>query len=173
VPLVHPELGLVDIDEGLAPLITEMWAAEIDTLDCCQDVEESLAELTGQLPHLLERPAGRAQIGFHSLDDVRLFYEALANAGPRDDFYVRMVHWVAPGAWQLKAQVPCDVAVEDAMEAAVEPGQSRFEVSGWVWLAFPCTDIDEMLRRMVGHNAGRRNVAGPVDWSSVELDSGI
>lgn len=167
--LLHPELGEVDVDEGLAPLIREMWIAGVRTVDCCEDVAESLAELAVHLPHLLDRKSGHAQIGLASALDVCVFFEALANVGPRDDFYVRMVHWAAPDAWELGVAV-CDVAVEDAAEDEVTPGVSVFEMVASVALSFPCGDIPEMLRRMCDHNAGRRAPPGEVDFSSIEVD---
>lgn len=172
---MHPTVELeyqgetVEIDEDLAPLISEIWKAGIDTTDACQDVGEAVSQLVEHLPHtkaLSERSLGRASIGFASEVDLCKFYDALANSGPRDAFYVRMMHWAAPDAWEVKSQVVDDYDDEETKT----PQRSLFYISEKVTAEFPRTDIPEILRRMRSFNAGELPEPGPIDWSSVQVN---
>lgn len=162
--LTAPDGLAVEIDELLAPMLQQVWRAGIETVSCCQSAGE-LGGLEAHFPHLAERNAyhsGYAYIDFPGPDDAAAFLTAVANGGPRDAFYVRMVHWVAPGAWRTSVQVQ-DLADEDDEDAP-----SVFEL-GTVKVSFPLPDVDEIAARLARHNAGEPPVTGPTDWSTVEV----
>jgi hypothetical protein len=170
---LHPTVRLtdrdgepVDIDADLAELISELWRQNIATVACCQDVGERMADLSGNWSHVLpviERERGRAHVDFRSHGDLFAFLNAVANAGPRDAFYVRMVHFAAPGAWTITAPIT-DYSAQDDL-----PTRSDFDFDGSGGVSFPRTDLDEILRRLRIHAAGQSPPPGPIDWSSVEI----
>ena len=171
----HPVVRLsrddevIEVDEELAPFIEQLWTAGIDTVSSCQDVGEALADLIKIRPHLDRRLLGRASIDFASPDGMLDFFEAVANSGPRDDLYVRMVHWAAPDAWNVRWQ-PEDFGVEDTMHAGGVHPPSQFSFSPWVHLEFPRSDIPELTRRMHVFNDGSLPAPGEIDWSNIEID---
>lgn len=146
-----------DVDEYLAPLVLEMWRAGIETVGSCQDGGDSLRDLVERLPALeayARNSVGRAYLQFGDPAPLCEFFEALANAGPRDGFYERMTHWAATDAWRAS------VSMVDALADEDEPdwtGRSHFYPST-LHLEFPTCDIHEMTRRMTAHNMG---LAGP------------
>jgi hypothetical protein len=151
------------IDERLAPVIEECWRNGFKTSASCQDVGESLADLAEELPHMsgyVEARTARAMIEF-AVDDGLRFLDAVANAGPRDDFYVRMSHWTAPGAWTHEA-IALDVGT-----MCDERRPSCFQLLVLL-VQFPASDIPEVLRRLRNHRAGRIVPPAPVDWTTVE-----
>ncbi|MFN2588772.1 MAG: hypothetical protein ABR613_11745 [Actinomycetota bacterium] len=171
----HPTVELehhgetVEIDEELAPLITEIWAAGIDTITSCQDVGEALADLIKIRPHLDRDLQGRAAIDFVSPDGLLDFFEAIANSGPRGALYVRMVHWAAPDAWYVRWQ-PDDLGIEETRDDGGVQPSSQFGLSPWVHLEFPRSDVPELTRRMKVFNSGELPPLGEIDWSTIEID---
>ncbi len=169
VTVDNPFLGPVDIDEMLAPVIAELWQAGIGTTSCCQDKGAAPDEVLTHFPHLAARnelDAGRAYINFEDAHETSAFLDAVGRSGPRDAFYVRMLNWVAPGAWTMTIQF------EDHGQEADEEGgstPSRFRPTV-VQVAFPHSDIPEIVERLKRHNRNEVWPLGPVDWSTVEIE---
>ena len=79
-----------DIDEMLAPLVEALWRNGFQTFTSCQDAGESNADWVDLLPHMaayVESRKGWAFIDLPMQDGLR-FLTAVAQAGPRDAFYV-------------------------------------------------------------------------------------
>jgi hypothetical protein len=150
-----------DVDHMLAPVIEAAWRNGIHTLTSCQDAGESNADWVQTLPHMAGYVAthkGWAFIDF-TIDNGLAFLDAVARAGARDAFYVRMVHWAAPDAWRINVR-PHDAAMID------ETAPSKF----WLRLmqvAFPQCDIPEIARRLNDHATGHVVEPAPTDWSTV------
>ncbi|WP_327388927.1 hypothetical protein [Streptomyces sp. NBC_01207] len=93
------------------------------------------------------------------VDSGLSFLSAVANAGARDAFYVRMTHWAAPDAWDVKIK-PMDAAMfqgDQPSDFALRPLQ----------VSFPAYDLPELTRRLREHIAGRTVPPAPADWSTV------
>ncbi len=139
-----------EVDVELAPLVLEVWRSGIETIHSCQDVGENIAGLVAELPHLepvAEREEGRASIGFADVAGLLAFHDALANAGPRDAFYERILHWATPDAWQ------CVIGLQ-------ERGLSRLAAASFQ-VRFPRSDIEEATERLRLHNRADTMVAEP------------
>jgi hypothetical protein len=140
-----------------------LWASGFETISSCQDAAEDLESFAISKPHMrreVEYLRGYSYVDFDVKSGLASL-DAIANAGPRDAFYVRMVHWAAPGAWQVSIR-PDDVAADD------ETLPSRFGF--WMLkVAFPKTDLDEIIRRLTARRRGYVARPGPVDWTSVEI----
>jgi hypothetical protein len=93
------------------------------------------------------------------IDDGLTFLTALAQAGPRNAFYLRMTHWAAPDSWHVSAR-PMDVATFD------ERATSRFRLQ-LLLVRFPNYDRAEILRRLSAYAAGNLVAPAPVDRSSM------
>ncbi|MGW5421965.1 hypothetical protein [Streptomyces sp. NPDC003943] len=149
------------IDEQLAPTIQAIWECGFDTFTCCQDLAESNATWPEKLPHMaewVESRRGWMLIDF-PVDSGLAFLSAVANAGQRNAFYVRMTHWAAPGAWDVKIK-PMDAAIfKDELP-------SRFELR-LLQVSFPASDLPELTQRLHDHIAGRSVPPAPADWSTV------
>lgn len=153
----------------MADLLTEVWRAGIETVSCCEDAGDASEVLISAFPHLTDRQdylTGRCYVDFPGDAEAANFLNAVADAGSRDAFYVRMVHWAAPGAWFTTLSFD-DKAMGD--DDTIE--QSSDFVPSLVQTAFPQTDIPEIVARLRRHNAGSPPVLGDVDWRSVEIDS--
>jgi hypothetical protein len=150
-----------DIDEELASIIEVTWRLGLRTWTCCQNAGETNADWADDLPHMA--PIVAAQLGWAYIDfpltDGVGFLTALAQAGPRDAFYLRMNHWAAPDAWQVSAK-PQDVALFD------ETLESSFKYN-LLLVRFPASDRHEILRRLTAYEAGHRVGASPIDRSSI------
>jgi hypothetical protein len=161
--LTDPQGASIEIDTELVPLIERLWRLGLETISCCQNGGEAMQPLVRLAPHLdaeAARRLGCAYVDF-TVDSGLRFLTAIANSGPRNDFYVRMVHWAAPGAWHVAVR-PEDVATDD------ETQPSEFDL----WLlqvAFPRTDLDEILRRLDEFENGKVLHPSPIDWSSIEI----
>jgi len=164
---VHPVRSVrvgdrcADIDQMLAPLVEALWRNGFETLTCCQDAGESNADWVDLLPHMAEyvrRRKGWAFIDF-PIGDGLGFLTAIAQAGPRDAFYVRMTHWAAPDAWDVNIK-PMDAAMFD------EAMPSNFTVR-LLQVCFPGSDLPEILRRLERYEAGELVAPAPTDWTSV------
>jgi hypothetical protein len=150
-----------EIDELLAPVIEAAWRNGIETLTSCQDAGESNVSWIRKLPHMadyVERHRGWAFIDF-TVGAGLAFLDAVARAGARDAFYVRMVHWAAPDAWRVECR-PYDAAMSD------ERRPSTFNLD-LMQVAFPQYDIPELVRRLTAHAEGRTVEPAPTDWSTV------
>ncbi|GAB2585493.1 hypothetical protein Aab01nite_52810 [Paractinoplanes abujensis] len=151
-----------DIDEELAPIIEAIWRLGWTTWTCCQNAGESNAGWPEKLPHMASVVAaqrGWAYIDF-PVDDGLAFLTALAQAGPRDAFYLRMTHWAAPDSWHVNAR-PMDAAMFDSLR------ESRFALR-LLLIRFPAYDGPEILRRLTAYAAGELIPPAPVDRSSME-----
>jgi hypothetical protein len=150
-----------DIDVELAPIIEVIWRLGLTTWTCCQNQGESNADWPKQLPHMA--PIIAAQMGWayidFPIDDGLAFLTALAQAGPRDAFYLRMAHWAAPDSWDVSAS-PMDRATFDQRR------ESQFEL-GLLLVRFPRYDRAEILRRLTAYEAGQLTAPGPIDRSSM------
>lgn len=165
---------VAEVDVELAPLVLEVWRAGIGTIHSCQDVGENVAALAARLPHLgdvVRHETGRASIGFADAEAMVAFLEALANAGPRDELYERMVHWASPSAWQLVLAIR-DPALENGdAEDGVDGDDvpSRFSLASFQ-VRFPRTDVGEMTERMRRHNRGEAVELGRPTWTAITVD---
>jgi hypothetical protein len=161
--LTDPHGETVEIDQDLAPLIELLWRVRFETISCCQDVGEVLEALVPWMPHTAAEAArlrGYAQVDFE-IEIGIAFITALARSGPRDDFYVRMVHYLAPNAWAVSGR-PDDMADDDKGEA------SDFDL--WrLHVAFPWSDLGEIMRRLEAYEKGETVPPTPIDWSSIEV----
>lgn len=171
VTVAHGELA-AEVDVELAPLIGAAWEAGMVTIHSCQDVGENVAGLAEHLPHLDElvrRETGRASIGFASAGGLVAFCETVANAGPRDGLYERMVHWATPDAWQLVVALQDRGLVEEELPAAVDGTPlTRFETASFQ-VRFPRSDIAEVTERLRRHNRGDRVALGRPDWTAITV----
>ncbi len=161
-----------EVDVELAPLITEVWQAGIVTIHSCQDVGENVGELVPELPHLepvAQREAGRASIGFADLTDLLAFHDAVVNAGPRDDFYERVMHWASPGAWQCVIALH-DPGLEQARGPVAPDGTHRSRLAAASFqVRFPRSDIHEATDRLRRHNRGEQAAApGRPTWVAID-----
>src|SRR5207248_6403036 len=109
-------------------------------------------------------PAGRRSRPAHHptievLQQALRFLTMLAQAGPRDDFYLRMTHWAAPDSWDVSAR-PLDVALFD------EQRESDFTLR-LLLVRFPSYDRAEILRRLTNYQAGKRVSPSLIDRSSI------
>jgi hypothetical protein len=163
----HPQVTVrvgtmtADVDEMLAPVVEAAWRNGIQTLTSCQDAGESNRDWVSELPHMAEyvrRHKGWSFIDF-PIEDGLAFLKSVAQAGSRDAFYVRMVHWAAPDAWRINVR-PYDVAMFDERL----PSEFRLRL---IQVMFPQYDIPEIVRRLNEHAAGRLVAPTPTDWSTV------
>ncbi len=164
-----------EVDVGLAPLVLELWRAGIGTIHSCQDVGENIAALAAKLPHLepvARRQAGRASIGFAELVGLMSFQDALANAGPRDGFYERMLHWASPDAWQCVIGIRdpgLDDPDSDGAKGPPAPDgtpRSRLEAASFQ-VRFPASDIEDATERLRRHNRHETVALGRPTWEAI------
>ena len=163
-PVRRVTVGTVsaDIDEELAPVIEAIWRLGWTTWTCCQNAGESNAGWPEKLPHMA--PVIAAQVDWayidFPVDDGLAFLTALAQAGPRDAFYLRMTHWAAPDSWHVNVR-PMDRALFDQSQ------ESQFGLR-LLLVRFPNYDRPEILRRLNAFAAGQFLAPGPIDRSSME-----
>jgi len=167
VPLVAPDGRDVDIDVEIVDLVEQAWALGCRTAWSCQNHGEAMAVHDWSPDHLLARRRrylGYAVIDFVTPDDLMAFLTAVARGGPRDDFYLRMVHSMAPDAWETAVTL-WDRAVS-ADEAGRPPGSADFVVrSGRVFL--PARDVEEATDRICRYLDGHREPPVTIDWDRV------
>lgn len=170
---VSHEHRVAEIDLELAPLILEVWRAGIDTIHSCQNVGENVAGLAVHLPHLADvvrRETGRASIGFPDADALMGFLAALANAGPRDLFYERMVHWASADAWQLVLGLQDRGLRDEGPGSAVDGTPLSRLTPASFQVRFPRSDGDEMVDRLRRHNRGEAVALGRPTWAAITVD---
>lgn len=151
---VYVKVGMfeAEIDEEIAPLIEEIWKADMGTTNSCQ-----------------ENQSGIAWIGFTTSFEAAEFLDIVAGeySAEFDSLYNRIRgKWDSTsdpvqGMWQYSLY-PVDVSVrqwdvdENTIdEEAIGSREFIFHVS----IRFPRTDIDVLLQRMrefnlVGNSAG-------------------
>ncbi|MFI0454248.1 hypothetical protein [Actinomadura sp. 6N118] len=150
-----------EVDEELAPVVEALWRNGFKTLTSCQDAGESNADWVDRLPHMaayVESRRGWAFIDF-PVDSGLSFLTAIAKAGPRDAFYVRMSHWAAPDSWDVSIR-PFDVAMLDETRAS-DFGLRLLQV------CFPAYDLAEILCRLERHESSDLVEPAPTDWTTV------
>jgi hypothetical protein len=135
------------IDEGIAPLIRELWRAGIDTVMSCEE----------------NRP-GWMWIEFAHATGAEEFLSIVARYETGiDTLYNRIRHGWDPGEGDLLGQweydaLPTDLAVtETEKDGYIEEscsGRSRFLFTFSV--RFPATDYPTLLARMTKHNRNAR-----------------
>jgi hypothetical protein len=167
VPMTAPDGRTVHIDAELADTIRLVWELGATTRWSCQDHGEAMAvspRATGHLAAVRQWNLGWAVIDFASPDDLVLFLDAAAGGGERDGYYLRMVHWAAPGAWRTGACVR-DLAIA-ADERGDAPEPARFAVTtGRVLL--PRSDLPETAARLDRWLDGYQQPLRPIDWDRV------
>ncbi len=161
-----------EIDLELSPLILEVWRAGIETIHSCQDVGENIVGLVGELPHLKAvagRELGRASIGFADLAGLLAFQEALANAGKREGFYERILHWASPDAWQcvIGLRDP-GLEAEEASAGSAGSPRSRLTAASFQ-VRFPRSDVEEATDRLRRHNRREAVPLGRPTWASIAI----
>lgn len=143
VTVQHPQRGTVQVDEGLADLLTALWTLGIDTLHSCQ------AEHQGG------RTWSMVFILFPSSGDVEDFLEYVAPFQEPEQWSlyerIRSV-WGVPGAWRFSARVD-DLAVTyeagpGGLRREARTGSSEFEVA--VGVRFPLEDLAAVRAAIVG-----------------------
>ncbi len=148
----HPQVRIAigkreaEVDEGIAPLIAELWKADIDTVMSCQD------------------NLGRVWIEFSSAVDAERFLDIVAGDYSADvhSLYNRVTgeyedeDWRtfrAEHAWRYDCH-PLDYngpLIDDAGEIE-QPAASERAIVLNVSVRFPKYDLDEVLSRMRAHN---------------------
>jgi hypothetical protein len=158
-PRVHPQ-ALAEwgekralVDAELAPLVTELWRAGIDSFSSCQDLGESLAELGRQLPQMatyVEGRRGRALLDL-SPPDAQPFLDMVATSGPAGALYDRMTRWTAVDAWRYSLVM---------LDLPDEHGTYSFTILA-IQVELPRKDIPAVTRGIRRHNArSERDRAG-------------
>lgn len=167
VPMTTPDGRVVDIDVELEDVLRLVWELGAVTRWSCQDHGEAMAvdpRTTGHLAAFREWNLGMAVIDFDTPDDLVLFLDAAAGGGERDGYYLRMVHWAAPGAWRVGACVR-DLAV-GADERGEPPVAAQFAVTtGRVLI--PRTDLAETAVRLNRWLDGYEQPLRTIDWDRV------
>lgn len=150
-PQTHIALGEreADVDESVAPLILELWKADIDTLMSCQDNN------------------GRVWLDFPSAEDAQKFLDIAAGDYEEDVFslYNRVtVEFTDDDAETFQEQnawwYDCDPVDYHMRVYDLMSGEIKREAAPTRWIVlhisirFPKYDLDEVLARMVAHNAG-------------------
>jgi hypothetical protein len=119
----------------------------IDTQVCCQDAGATArAHGRGDDPGHVAYYDECAYIEFFDAEDASIFLTVLANEGPRGKFYDRMSHWSCPGAWRKTISF-----YDGDFRPWSRSEYRKFEPSS-VKIAFPVTDIKEIVRRLRRHN---------------------
>ena len=126
--LREPGGSRADIDIMLVPLIKALWAAGYDTIGSCQDLGESLRRHERQSAYwkgyvLLEMPVA---------DTLRLL-----NAAADSPLIDRMMHWAAPGAWEVGLPIMPVSPFNDDGDAEVTP---------WAQIHFPNDQLDDLAK---------------------------
>jgi hypothetical protein len=143
---VHVKVGRrqADIDAKIAPLIREMWKADIDTMMSCQN-----------------SPPGSVWINFPSLPDCERFLSLVADYDPRpNSIYnrIRQHHLAAEGNdyWRLDTLFD-DLFVddtEDGEEVSLAPPAFVATFS----VRFPHRDLPAVLKRLKSFNRANRRL---------------
>ena len=165
--MLSPEGEIVDIDVELVVVIEQAWALGCATNWSCQDHGEAMAVdawTTSHLKAYRDWHMGWAVIDFRTPVDMLSFLDAASRGGPRDSYYLRMVHSMAPHAWRVGATVR-DLAIR-ADEAGLPPETARFAIgSGRVLL--PRSDLSETADRLVRWQNGYKQERQRIDWDLI------
>ena len=126
-----------DVDEGLAPMIEQIWLADIDTALSCQ-----------------ENQPGIVWIFFRSASGARRFLNIVAQyEREADSVYQRVLRSDddSPQAWSI------DAFHEDLLEDEHHQRRRRWTFS--VSIRFPRSDMPVLMARLRQHNARRNRPA--------------
>jgi transcriptional regulator with XRE-family HTH domain len=134
-----------DIDEGIAPLIREMWVAGIDTVMSCQ-----------QDGH------GSVWIEFEDLEDIMAFFTIVARYEPGPDTLYNRMNPVFVDKGPLPSW-DVELFIQDLGAWACEhdPGMNgQYEPAFYFALSlrFPPQDLPTVLKRLKAHNRRRRRL---------------
>jgi hypothetical protein len=124
-----------EIDVGLAPLITEMWKAGIETMMCCQEVE-----------------LGIAWIEFSEIKELYRFLNLVTRYEPGSDTRYNRINWHVRGPMSTP-EWTYQFNLHDMFEGEEE--QTIHELARFyatVGVYFPATDISVLLQRLRVHN---------------------
>ena len=167
VSMTTPDGRAVHIDVELEVVIRLAWELGASTRWSCQDHGEAMAVdpwATGHLAAVRQWHLGWAVVDFVTPEDLVLFLDAAAGGGDRDAYYLRMVHWAAPGAWRTGACVR-DLALA-ADERSGPPVPAQFAITtGRVLL--PRTDLPETAARLDRWLDGYQQPPRSIDWDRV------
>ena len=129
---LHYNHELVEIDEDLAPLIQEIWRANIKTIMCCQEVQD-----------------GIAWIEFESIRDMLKFLNLTVNfdGDHKDSLYNRVYTQNLSGTllpdWEYQINL-MDIGEHDPDRQV--GGNVLFEAT--VGIYFPQHDISHLLKQL-------------------------
>lgn len=168
-PMTTLDGRTVDIDVALVELMALIWEIGAVTRWSCQNHGEAMAIDpwdTGHLAAVRQHYLGWAVIDFDTPNDLTVFLDAAARGGERDEYYLRMVHWAAPGAWRIGARVTdLAIAADDRGEG---PVPAQFAVTtGRVY--FPRFDIPETAARLNHWLDGYEQTPRSIDWDKIHL----
>ena len=142
-----------DVDEGIAPLIMEMWRCGITTLMSCQ-----------------EGAHGFVWLDVYNAEEAEKFMDIVGEYDPEENsLYHRMVGRDSgnPNNWKYNTRPDDCHLVEDVDEADYihesHLGQPVFTFSLSIW--FPPADLPIVLGRLVAH--GKKRIDGQAITSSV------
>jgi hypothetical protein len=125
----------IDIDENIAPLISEIWKAQINTNNSCQD----------------NVPADYVWVEFSSINDFDKFINIINNSlTERSTMYERMMGYDGPH-WRYNSLMHDENEVyESDVDDIVAIGPPKFKVT--ISLRFPQCDLDEVYTRVRDYN---------------------
>lgn len=108
VPVVHPDGSTLQVDEGVADLLSAMWGAGISTINSCQDHVDGLVYVV--LSDMADQQRLHSLVSLGSLavnimnDDV-----GAPDSSPEEDwrwrYRLRPVHPNGAGAWRYIVSV--------------------------------------------------------------------
>jgi len=117
VSVRHPELGAIEIDEEIAPLIEALWALEIETSGSCQD------------------RGGQVWLSFLTPDDAAKFVRELAiPPDPNPDSLYERQGGVIENGWEWLAWFEPQMAADPEFSLIIE-------------LMFPRADLPQVMDR--------------------------
>ena len=128
------------MDEGIAPLILEMWRAGIRTYQSCQG-----------------NPPGWIWLQFDSSSEVEQFLNIIGlPEADENSLHDRMIHGYDPRLRRRKRQWRDEVVADDLMDM---PRMTRFD--DWegpmfqvlIAIHFPESDLPEVLQRLIEFNS--------------------
>jgi len=144
-----------DVDVDIAPLIEELWKADIEIIGSCQEVER-----------------GFVQLHFYALDDASKFFGAVARYSTKAKSIYRRIQDTSESPTPRRMHWTYDIYPQDINEDYLsEEKDNNYEgeyghpcfVFGCV-LEFPRKDCRVVLKRMKRYNE-RRRFASPSPMS--------
>ena len=129
----------VEIDEDLAPLIQEIWKADIATMMCCQETD-----------------AGIAWIEFDSMDDFLQFINIVVKYEEGANTLYNRVNYQLTGdiskpLWEYHVDL---LDIEAAAERRRD-GREKADFDATVGISFPRVDLPIIFERIQAFNRHR------------------